>query len=228
MRLNRHNKLRERLPMKTLVVSTAMIALFVPQALLAKGLTFGGGVTITSNSLSDGLSETGNRPAIQPSFELGKNGFFAGVWASNLKDDGGNRAELDLTLGYRGETVAGLGYELGYTQHFYDKTHGASSELAVSLGFPVTDRLSVSGEVSYDLAEKTLGENLGAEFKLADALTLHADVGRADPDASVNWGAGVGYAIDDRTTLDFQVQDTASTSPLAALSLTYAFGNASN
>lgn len=213
--------------MKTLVVSTAIIALLLPTTVLAEDLSFGGGVTVTSNSLSDGLSETGNSPAIQPYFELTKNGFYAGVWATNLKDDVGNRAELDLSLGYRGETAAGIGYDLGYTQHFYDKTHAASSELAVSLGVPVNDQLSASGEVSYDLAEKTFGESLGAEFVLADAWTLHADVGRADPSASVNWGAGVGYALDDRTTLDFQVQDTASTSPLAALSVNYAFGDVS-
>jgi hypothetical protein len=143
------------------------------------------------------------------------------------KDDAGNRAELDLSLGYRGETGAGLGYELGYTQHFYDKTRAASSELAVSLGVPVTDRLSVSGEVSYDMAERTFGESLGTEFALADAWTLHANVGRADPSASVNWGAGVGYALDNRTTLDLQVQDTASTPALVALSVNYAFGDTS-
>ncbi|WP_426036623.1 TorF family putative porin [Cypionkella sp. TWP1-2-1b2] len=213
--------------MKTFVASISMIALFVPSTVLAEDLSFGGGVTVTSNYLSDGLSETGNSPAIQPYFELTKNGFYAGVWATNLKDDVGNRAELDLALGYRCEIGAGLVYDLGYTQHFYDKTHAASSELAVSLGVPVSDRLSVSGEVSYDLAEKTFGESLGAEFVLADAWTLHADVGRADPSASVNWGAGVGYALDDRITLDFQVQDTASTSPLVALSVNYPFGDAS-
>jgi uncharacterized protein (TIGR02001 family) len=213
--------------MKMLVVSTAMIALLVPSAVLAEELSFGGGVKVTSNYLSDGLSQTGNSPAIQPYFEIAKNGFYAGVWASNLKDDVGNRAELDLSLGYRGEVGSGLGYELGYTQHFYDKTRAASSELAVSLGIPVTDLLSVSGEVSYDLAEKTFGESLGAEFVLADAWTLHADVGRADPSASVNWTAGVGYALDDRTMLDFQVQDTASTSPLLGLSVNYAFGDTS-
>lgn len=213
--------------MKTLVVSTAVIALLLPSTVLAENLSFGGGVTVTSNSLSDGLSDTGNSPAIQPYFEIAKNGFYAGLSATNLKDDVGNRAELDLALGYRGETGSGLGYDLGYTQHFYDKTHAASSELAVSLGVPVTDRLSVSGEVSYDLAEKTFGESVGAEFVLADAWTLHADIGRADPSASVNWGAGVGYALDDRTTLDLQVQDTVTTSPLVALSVNFAFGDAS-
>ena len=85
-----------------------------------------------------------------------------------MKDDVGNRAELDLSLGCRGETGCGLGYDLGCTQNFYDKTHFASSGLAVSLGVPVTNRLSVLGEVAYDLAEKIFGESLSAEFVLAD------------------------------------------------------------
>ena len=210
--------------MKTLLATFAIIALPLPAAVHAEDLSFGAGVTVASNYLTDGLSETGNGPAIQPYFELSKNRFYAGVWATNLTDDAGNRAELDLTLGYRGETAAGIGYDLGYTQFFYDKTHAASSELAVSVGIPVNDRLTIAGDVSYDLVEKTFGESLGAEFALADAWTLRADVGRADPSSSVNWGAGIGYGIDDRTILDFQVQDTLTTNPLAAIAVTYAFG----
>lgn len=116
---------------------------------------------------------------------------------------------------------------MGYTQHFYDKTHDASSELAFSLGVPVTDRLSVAGELSYDFAEMTFGESVGAEFNLADSWLAHADVGRADPSSSINWGVAITYLINDRTSVDLQVQDTTSTSPLAALSVNYAFGNLS-
>ena len=134
--------------MKTLVAATSLIAFLLPSAVFAENLSFSGGVTVTSNYLSDGLSETGNGPAIQPYFEVTKNGFYAGAWATNLKDEAGNRAELDLSLGYRGATAAGIEYDLGYTQYFYDKTHAASSELALSLGAPVTDRLMVTGEVS--------------------------------------------------------------------------------
>ncbi|OYW58374.1 MAG: hypothetical protein B7Z31_07855 [Rhodobacterales bacterium 12-65-15] len=213
--------------MKSIVASTALIASLLPSTVRAERLSFGGGVTVTSDSLVDGLSESGNSPAIQPYLEIAKDGFYAGLWATNLKDDAGNRAELDLTLGYRGETGSGIEYDLGYTQSFYDKTNAASSELALSLGAPVTDRLSVSGEVSYDLSEKTFGESLGAEFALTDAWTVYADFGRADPSSSVNWGAGVAYAIDDRTSVDLAIQDTTSTTPLVALSLTYAVGDRS-
>lgn len=64
--------------MKTFVASSALIALLLPTAVLAENLSFGGGVNIISNYLSDGLSETGNRPAIQPYLEILKNCFVAG------------------------------------------------------------------------------------------------------------------------------------------------------
>ena len=212
--------------MKAVAALTILATGLLPGIAAAEALTFGGGVSVTTNALSDGLSDTANGPAIQPFFEIGKNGVYAGVWASNLKDANDNRAELDLYGGYRGETAAGLTYDLGYTQQFYDKTHDLAAELAVSMGVPVTEQLTVTGEVSYDLAEKTFGQNIGAEYTPADAWTLHAAVGRTDPAAGVNWGAGVTYALDDRTGLDLQFQKTATTKALVALTMTYAFGDA--
>ena len=98
IRRNLSTVLLERLPVKTLVVSTAMIALLVPSAVLAEELSFGGAVMVTSNYLSDGLSETGNSPAIQPYFEIAKNGFYAAAWTKSLKDDVGHRAKLVFRL----------------------------------------------------------------------------------------------------------------------------------
>ena len=212
--------------MKAVAALCTIAAGLLPAVAGAEGLTFGGGAAITSNALSDGLSDTANGPAFQPFLEIGKDGFYAGVWATNLKDANGNRAELVLYGGYRAETVSGLAYDLGYTQQFYDKTHDYAAELAVSLGVPVTDQMTVTGEVSYDLAEKTFGQSIVAEYTPADAWTLHAAVGRTDPAASVNWGAGATYAVDDRTSLDLQYQKTATTPGLVALTMTYAIGKA--
>jgi uncharacterized protein (TIGR02001 family) len=210
--------------MNTVSGWAAFAVMATSSAAFAEGLTFGGGVAITTNALSDGLSDTQNRPALQPWVEVGKGGFYAGLWATNLRDEAGNRAEVDLYGGYRGETAAGVTYDLGYTQFFYDKTHAASSEVSLAMGVPVGEKLTLAAEVSYDLAEKTFGESLGAEFTPADAWTLHADIGQADPEAGLNWGAGVTYDVTETTSLDLQVQKTESTNALAALTLRYAFG----
>lgn len=214
--------------MKSLLVTSALMAGLLPSTLLAEPLSFSGGVTVTSNYVADGLSQTDNGPAIQPYLEIGKDGLYAGAWASNLNDEAGNRAELDLSLGYRGKTGSSLEYDLGYTQHFYDMVHDNSSEMAMSVGTPISDVFSVTGEVSYDLVERTFGTSVTVEAALSDVWTAHASLGRTDPTASVNWAAGIAYSLSDQTKIDIAMQDTASTSPLFALSLNYAFGDASN
>lgn len=214
--------------MKSLSVTSALMAGLLPSTLLAEPLSFGGGVTVTSNYIADGLTQTDNGPAIQPYLEIGRDGLYAGAWASNLKDEAGNRAELDLSLGYRGKTGSNLEYDLGYTQRVYDMVHDNSSELALSVGTPISDVISVTGEVSYDLVERTFGTNVGVEAALSDVWTAHANLGRTDPTASVNWAAGVAYSVSDRTKIDIAMQDTSSTSPLFELSLSYALGDASN
>ena len=65
--------------MKSLVATSALIAAFLPSTLLAESLSFGGSVTVTSNPLSDGFSETENAPAIQTYLEISKNSFYAEV-----------------------------------------------------------------------------------------------------------------------------------------------------
>ncbi len=72
-------------------------AMTLPSLAAAGDLTFSGGVTATSNSLSDGASDSGGKPALQPFFEISKNGLYGGVWASNIKDADGNTVALDLT-----------------------------------------------------------------------------------------------------------------------------------
>jgi uncharacterized protein (TIGR02001 family) len=209
--------------MKPAIVAYAL-SLIVPGSISAAELSFGGGLTVTSNAISDGQSDTGGRPALQPFFEVSRGGYYGGVWASNLKDTDGNTAEVDLYGGYRGETAGGLAYDLGYTQHFYDKTHAFSAELATAVSYPVSDRLSVVGEVSYDLGEKTFGENLGAEFGLADHWTVSATAGRADPSSSAFWGAAISYDLNESSNVALEFQDTRATRGLLALSLNYRFG----
>ena len=203
-----------------------MVTVMASSAAMADGLSFGGGIAVTTNYLSDGLSETGNRPAVQPYFEVSKNGFYGGVFASNVRDPDGNRVALDISAGYRGEIAAGLGYDFGYTHHFLNRTRSASGELSAAIDYPLGQRATVTAEASYDVSEKTFGGNLGAEYLLSDAWTANAVIGQSDATVGRFWGAGVAYRVNDRTSLELQYQDTATTKGLAALTLTYGFGEA--
>jgi uncharacterized protein (TIGR02001 family) len=212
--------------MRTSLVLGALAVFGGPSLAAAEPLTFSGGVTATSNYLTDGGSDSGNRPAIQPFFEISKNGFYGGLWASNIKYDEGDRAELDVYAGYRGETAAGLEYDLTYTQYFYDKTHDFSSEIGAAFDVPLSDAFSVGAELTFDLGEITFGQVVSAEYAVTDALTIYADAGRADPEAGFYWDSGVTYDFNDQASLGFQYQDSVTEGRFAAVSFTYAFGNA--
>ena len=77
-------------------------------------------LTLTSDYVWRGVSQTLGDPAVQGSFDYEHNsGLYAGVWASNVDffdpsapgasvaDDDNADLELDLWLGYAGETRGG-------------------------------------------------------------------------------------------------------------------------
>ncbi|MFZ5752353.1 MAG: TorF family putative porin [Pseudomonadota bacterium] len=207
-----------------IICGSALVGAALADAAMADGLSFGGGVTATSNYLSDGESQTGGKPALQPYFEISSGGIYGGIWGSNIRDADGNRAELDLYGGVRGDTAAGIGYDIAYTQHFYDKTRDFSAEITTALSYPVTDQLSLLGEVTYDLGEKAFGETIGLEYGLSDALTLSGEVGRSDPSSDTYVALGAGYDFSENYGIELQYQKPQSASGSVALALNYRFG----
>lgn len=84
-------------------------------------------VSLASDYIFRGISQTGGDPAIQGGFDYAhKSGFYLGTWASNvgwIEDfqvyNSGN-VEIDLYGGYRntiGDT--GIGYDVGAIKYFY-------------------------------------------------------------------------------------------------------------
>ena len=210
--------------MKRVAVSCLLSVLFLPSLSWAEGLTFSGNIAVTSNSLSDGLSETDNHPALQFGAEMGNNGFYTGIFASQVRDDSNNRASLDVSVGYRAELAASLGYDFGITQSFRNQTGKDGTELYGSFSYPVSDHVTLTAEATYDVVEATFGGNLGAEYVPTDGWTVTAAVGKTDPSASAFWGLGVTHDLTPTTSVAFDYQDTATTDGVFALTLDYKFG----
>ena len=58
-------------------------------------------VTYTSNYLFNGITLTDHDPALQPSLDWSSgDGWYAGLWASNIKFSPGTDLEFDATVGY--------------------------------------------------------------------------------------------------------------------------------
>jgi len=108
--------------MKKTLLATAMLATtVVAQAEIS------GNVTMASDYVFRGISQTDNQIAVQGGFDYAHDsGIYVGTWASNIDADffnaDGNhdpQTELDMYAGYSGDLGNGIGYDLGYLRYQY-------------------------------------------------------------------------------------------------------------
>ena len=105
---------------KKTLIATALLA--SSSAALAE---ISANVTLASDYVFRGVSQTDNQLAIQGGFDWGHDsGFYVGTWASNVDSQffGGAtdpQIELDLYAGFANEFSNGLGYDLGYLRYQY-------------------------------------------------------------------------------------------------------------
>lgn len=136
---------------------------------------FSATVTLGTDYLYRGISQTDENPTIQGSFDYSLMfndgiGMYLGVWASNLNFQDGNEAtlEMDVYGGIKGE-IAGLTWQAGMIGYFYP---GASSDLNY-------DFYEFAGKLGYDFGFVALsgGLNYSPEFfgKSGDAWYLYGD-----------------------------------------------------
>lgn len=160
------------------------------QALGAFGLS----LTLTSDYVWRGVSQTLGDPAIQGSVDYEHDsGFYAGVWASNVDffdedepgadpdDDDGADVEIDYTLGFAGEFENGLGWDVGVIFYTFP---GADDDL-------LDDSEEVYLGVSYELFSATVYHDFdndttylegGVSVELPADFTLGGRVGYFDLD----------------------------------------------
>ena len=126
--------------MKKLVHALVLTGLMGAPALVmaaepASPHTLTGNITLTSDYVFRGVSQTQNGPAIQGGFDYAHaSGLYVGTWASNVawvkeggfKDD--SSMEIDLYGGYRG-ALGDLGFDVGAIGYIYpgDKVAGVAS-----------------------------------------------------------------------------------------------------
>ena len=75
-------------------------------------------VSFTSDYIWRGMTQS-DAPAIQGGFDFAaENGFYAGIWGSNVNFNNGAGSELDLYFGY-GTEIGGVGVDVGYISYEY-------------------------------------------------------------------------------------------------------------
>lgn len=126
-------------------------------------------VTLASDYVYRGISQTSEESTIQGGFDLeAANGFYAGVWASNVSFDGS--VEIDLYFGYGGAITEDLTYDVGYIHYDYpnqpplqadsnfDEIYGSLAYKGLTLGLAVSDDFfGESGDAEYVYIDYELG-----------------------------------------------------------------------
>lgn len=169
-------------------------------------------VSIVTDYVFRGISQTDEDPAIQGGFDIGhSSGFYAGIWGSNVDFDDGDEAhlELDYYVGFANEFANGLGYDVGFLYYDYP---GASSSLdydfwevyaGLSYTFDATLEPTVGLKVNY--SDEFFGDtgdalywdlSLGLSLPYDLALDLHwgyqdLDDDYYDPDSYQDWKVGL-------------------------------------
>ena len=142
----------------------AAIVLMLPVLVTAQDSahSFTGNVTLASDYLFRGQSQTNNNPTIQGGFDYAHEaGLFLGTWASNINFAGD--LEIDYYSGIAGETAGGLAWKLLGVYYQYPSSGDGNG----------VDYWEVGPSLSYtfggDLAPK-----LGAGFLYSDDFSFNS------------------------------------------------------
>lgn len=172
-----------------------LAALAVPGVAMAEETSpFSANVSLVSDYLYRGISQTGTKPAIQGGFDYAHaSGFYAGVWGSNISwlSDAGTATnasvELDTYLGFSSSFAEDFTYDVGFLRYNYPGTYAAGAvkadtdEIYGALGYKwVTAKYSYSLGKTFGVpdAKGTNYLEINADFPLAEGFSVSAHVGK--------------------------------------------------
>lgn len=157
-----------------------------------------GNISLTSDYVFRGVSQTQNGPAIQGGIDYAHaSGFYAGTWASNvdwvsLGYKNNSSMEIDLYGGYKG-SLGDVGYDVGVITYYYpgDKIAGATDPDTTELYLGASWKF-LSAKYSHTVSNRFVGwsTSTGGKTKGSYYLELNGNY-----DLGNGWGVlgHVGY-----------------------------------
>ena len=169
------------------------------------------GVTLTSDYISRGITNSNSEPAVQgyvePSIELPTIGaVYLNVWSSNVDfGEGFEGAEIDVGGGIRPQFGA-LSLDLGYVHYFYTPEHVSPDygEIFAKADYNFEDMFTLSGRVFFAPDFNQSGDTAtwiaaGVRVPLPHDFSIYGGIGYQfieDPNAfeQFAWTAGASYS----------------------------------
>lgn len=147
--------------MKQNWVKLAMAGAFLAGSSVAMA-EVSGSVTLTSDYIFDGVSQTDNEPALQAGVDYAHDsGFYAGAWMSNVDFGGDTNLETDLYVGFTFGSEA-VSFDVGAVAYIYTDSFSSppSDEEAdyyeVYAGVTFAENFTVKGWFTDDYASAAL------------------------------------------------------------------------
>jgi uncharacterized protein (TIGR02001 family) len=165
------------------------------------------GAAVTSDYISNGITQTDHKAAIQGYVEADYGILYAGVWASNVSFGGDADTEIDLSAGIRPE-IGKFSFDFGYLHGLYvNDVSTPWDEVDLSASYAATDTLTFASKVAYVITTKDVTPEVSASYSLPMGFELSsrlAYVSYSDPTLFdyLTWDAGVSWTWNDTLKLD--------------------------
>lgn len=165
--------------MKKSVMSLAIVAAISAPALAVAESSISANVTLATDYMFRGVSQTDNKGAIQGGFDYDSGaGFYAGIWASNVDFGTDASTEMDYYFGYAGDINKDVSFDVSFIYFDYE-------------GDAEFDYQEIAGSISF--SDFTVGMNYSPEY-----------LGEGGPDFFYPY-ADYSFGLPDDMSLDLHV-----------------------
>lgn len=157
-----------------------------------------GNVTLTTDYVWRGVSQSNEDWAIQGGFDYANGPFYIGTWASNVdfEDGSDTNIELDVYGGIAGEFANGVGWDAGVIAYFYPDSDDEDLdfvEIYGGLGYEFEQGLGVGGYIYIDPDNENIYVEGSAGYSFTDILSGDVSLGNYSFDEGedyTNWSIG--------------------------------------
>jgi uncharacterized protein (TIGR02001 family) len=191
---------------------------------LRGSIDISGGIAITSDYISDGVTQTDGKPAVQPWIEAQQGIFYTGIWLSNVELEP-DSLEIDLTMGIR-PTIGALSLDINYTAYVYDETGNCCGQFNIEGTYAATDKLSLNGMLQIDPEGNSYQGTVGAAYQIADAWSVSGLFEQYIDEEYWDWNIGGTWNVTESTSLDLRYYDNQLKQESVVATLAWEFSTA--
>jgi len=185
---------------KKLVMGSVAAAVLATGSGVASAGEIEANVALSTDYIFRGFTQTNNDPAISGGFDYSfDNGFYAGVWASNVNFGGDTSSEIDLYVGYATEIAENVEIDFGYIFYAYPGDTGPFnySEFTAGISFGDLGFGLVFSPDYFGSDEEAIIFNVDYSIGLAQNLSLDLHSGYSTVSGDDNFFApGIDSYID--------------------------------